>query len=356
MGIEPRPQRSIRAKINDVAELAGVSIKTVSRVLNNEPNVRPATREKVISAVKELSYVPDFSARSLAGQRSYMIALFYDTISAAYLGAFQAGALDACRAFNYHLMVERGENDSEQAGQGIAGIAMQTRLDGVILLPPLSDNASVISALANAGVAHVLIAPETVSLHGLSVGMDDAQAAYEATSHLIGLGHRRIGHIKGHPAHGKSHVRYDGYCRAMEDAGLSVDKAWVADGFFTVASGSAAARAILAQTPRPTAIFSANDDMAAGVAIAATEMNLKVPGDLSIFGFDDSQIAEVASPPLTTIRQPIYEMARGAVDMLISASRKQPEGHEPSLSETYRQYPFEIVMRQSVDAVEVMKT
>lgn len=357
MGTHSGTRRPVRAKINDVAELAGVSIKTVSRVLNNEPNVRPATREKVKAAVKELAYVPDFSARSLAGQRSYMIALFYDTVSAAYLGAFQAGALEACRAFNYHLMVERSENDSDQAGQSIANIAAQIRLDGVILLPPLSDNSSIIRTLTDAGVPHLLIAPADVSSKALSVGVDDAQAAFEATRHLIELGHRRIGHIRGHPAHGKSRVRYRGFCRAMDMAGLEVDPALVADGLFTIASGIAAAKQILRQVPRPTAIFAGNDDMAAGAAMEAAEMKLKVPDDLSIFGFDDSQIAEVASPPLTTVRQPIFEMAKGAVEMLIAATRKQPEGHDlKGGAETYREYPFELVMRQSVKAVQVEKS
>lgn len=340
----PMNRRPIRAKINDVAELAGVSTKTVSRVLNNEPNVRTETREKVRKAVAELNYVPDFSARSLAGQRSYMIALFYDTVTEGYLNKFQAGALAKCRDHNYHLLVERCDNDDPVAASLVADAAAQTRIDGVILIPPLSDNPAVLSALAEAGVPHVLIAPSDPRIDLPSVDMDDERAAFELVCTLVDLGHRRIGHIKGHPAHGVSALRYQGYARALKAGGLEVDADILGEGLFSIESGRLAALDMLAKPDRPTAIFAANDEMAVGTRIAAETLGLAVPEDVSIVGFDDAQIAAIVTPSLTTVRQPIRQMAEGAVDLVIEAARNRLAN---DMEVPKRQYRFDIVRRAS---------
>lgn len=342
--------KPLRAKINDVAERAGVSIKTVSRVLNNEPNVRSQTRKKVKTAMAALNYVPDFSARSLAGQRSYMLALFYDSASPSYLSKFQTAVLGACRSQHYHLIVDRCENDNPAAGDLIAGIAAKTRLDGVILIPPLSDNLQIRVALEAARIGYVLVAPIDADCASLQVRMDDEQAAYEATQRLIEAGHKRIGHILGHPAHGASVARRSGFQRAMADARLDVRPDWLVQGDFTIASGKSAGRALLDCKPRPTAVFAANDDMAAGLASLAAAYSLNLPDDLSIIGFDNSEIAEIVSPPLSTVRQPITQMAEGAVEMLVKSagSGKASKSSENETMPTIMSFDFEFISRASV--------
>ena len=335
-----------RAKIDDVARLAGVSTKTVSRVLNNEPNVREATRLRVKEAAASLNYTPDFSARSLAGQKSYLIAMFYDTASQGYLSQFQAGALVQCGEYGYHLLVERCDVSSPGAGRRVADIASRLRVDGVILLPPLSNHTDVTEHMARSSVPFVQIVPADLSAASCYLNMDDAGAAYELTTYLIGLGHRRIGHIKGHPAHGASVQRYEGYCKALEEAGLTPEPSLVSQGLFNIGSGETAAAELLGQSHPPTAIFAANDDMAAGAINAARARGLVVPDDLSIVGFDDSEIASVTYPPLTTVRQPIEDMARGSVDLLIETIKANGET-EAGSADRFRHFSFDLVERGS---------
>lgn len=340
-------RRPTRPKIHDVAERAGVSTKTVSRVLNNEKYVREETREKVLAAVKALDYTPDFSARSLAGQKSYMLALFYGSVSEAYLAKFQAGVISQCAEHHYHLLVERMDNNRPSVGRKIADTAAQTRVDGVILIPPLSDNAEIKAALEESGVPYVLVAPTHKAADVRSVDTDNFEAARELVSHLISLGHKKIAVIKGHPAHSATPLRYAGYTAALEDAGLPIDPSLETEGDFQTISGIECAKALLASNSRPTAIFASNDDMAAGAARAAADLGLKVPEDISIVGFDDSLIASISAPPLTTVRQPIEEMARGAVDLLIGI----PQNEEENAIQN-RAYQFELVFRESSGPVK----
>ncbi|MEL7129666.1 MAG: LacI family DNA-binding transcriptional regulator [Pseudomonadota bacterium] len=345
MTMDTSPQRPRRAKIDDVAELAGVSTKTVSRVLNNEPNVRAETRERVKAAAKKLSYSPDLSARSLAGQRSYMFALFYDTISEGYLSKFQSGALDRCRDRTYHLMVGRFDVEAADVVEQIVQAAERTRVDGVLLLPPLSDHPHIGERLWAAGIACVLIAPSNPQGSMPFIDLDDMNAARTLTGHFLKQGHTRIGFIEGHTAHGAAALRRLGYLAALEDAGLPIDPDLLVQGWFTVASGRLAAERLLALNSPPTAIFASNDEMAAGAEIVIFEHGLSVPRDISVVGFDDSLLASTASPPLTTVRQPIEEMAQGAVDLLIEVNRKGVAGYDVTAES--RRYDFELVVRQS---------
>lgn len=337
---------SPRAKIDDVARLAGVSTKTVSRVLNNEPNVRDATRTKVKEAAEELDYAPDFSARSLAGQKSYLIAMFYDTGSQGYLSQFQAGALSQCSEYGYHLIVERCDITSAKSAEQLANTAGRLRVDGVVLLPPLSNQPNVREHLERTRIPFVQVVPADTSKASHYLDMDDARAAHELTTYLIRLGHRRIGHIKGHPAHGASVQRYEGYCAALTDAGITLDESLVTEGLFTIESGRSGAEALLETNDRPTAIFAANDDMAAGAIMSARVRGLALPEDLSIVGFDDSEIANVTFPELTTVRQPVEDMASGAIDLLIEAI-KSPNGPDGSVEIRSRQFGYELIERGS---------
>lgn len=303
--------------IKDVATHAGVSPMTVSRVLNNEPVVKPATRSRVMEAVKELNYRPNFSARSLAKARSFFIGLLYDNPSAGYVSEFLDGAVRRCRADRYHMVLENCSEAGEEGGDLITETLSQANVDGVIILPPVSNNPSVIQAVENLGLPFVRIAPDGEENDAPAVGINDYEAAYQMTRHLIELGHSQIGFIKGHPNQGSSHERYRGFTDAMAAAGLTVDRASVAQGYFDFRSGIEATEALLSGADRPTAIFASNDDMAAAAITMARKFDLEVPEDLSVVGFDDTPIAGTTWPALTTVRQPIAEMAEAAVGVLI---------------------------------------
>ena len=329
--------------IHHVARRAGVSIKTVSRVLNLEPNVRPDTRARVLEAVEALNYRPNQSARSLAGSKSFLICLFYDNPSPAYNSDVQLGTISRCRDAGYHLIVEPIEN----AAAGLAGAVRATlatlKVDGVILTPPVSDNAEVLDVVEQAGVPYVRIAPDRDIDRAARVHMDDRLAAYDMTERLIRDGHSDIGFIIGHPDHGASHLRLEGYEAAMRAHGLAVRPDRVIQGRFSFESGLRAAE-ILLSGERPTAVFASNDDMALGVIAFAGRVGVSVPRDLSVVGFDDTPSAQIVWPRLTTVRQPIVEMAAAAADLLISgeARRGAAAGTPPS-----RLLDFEIIVRDS---------
>ncbi len=305
------------ASIYDVAKLAGVSIKTVSRVVNRQSNVSEATRARVVEAVEALSYRPNVFARGLASERSFLIGLLYDNPSAGYVAALQLGVLARCREEGYHLIVESLDAQNPNLGQEVLSLVTESKLYGAILTPPLCDATAVIEALNNAHTPFVRIAPEKPLEGTADVSIDDYKAAYDMTAYLIGLGHRRIGFIKGHPGHGAANARFEGYSSALAHAGLSLVDELCVQGFFSYQSGIEAGERLLSLKKRPTAIFASNDDMAAAVLAASQRFNLKIPSQLSVAGFDDSLVAQVVWPRLTTCRQPIKEMAAAAVSILI---------------------------------------
>ncbi len=329
--------------IHDVAERAGVSIKTVSRVLNKEPNVRPATRDRVLAAAESLRYRPNVSARSLAGSRSFLICLFSDNPSANYISDLQRGAVGRCREDGYHVVLEPLDSATPAAAEITRSTLLTLRPDGAVLTPPVSDRPHVLDALDAAGMPYVRIAPDIDPDRAANVQIDDRQAAYEMTQHLLDLGHRDIGLIVGHPDHGASHKRRDGFLSAMADRGVPVRDDLVAQGFFSFQSGYQCADQLLGRADRPSAIFASNDDMALGVLAAAHRHRLAVPEDLSVVGFDDTPAAVSSTPALTTVRQPILEMAAAAAEMLING---EWDPSQPGLPPS-RLLPFDIVIRES---------
>lgn len=320
----------MRIRIEDVAAEAGVSMKTVSRVLNQEPNVREETRQRVQEAVARLDYRPHHSARSLAGQRAYVVTFAYDNPSLNYLMEIQGGVLEACRSQHYNLVLapmtyhERGSIDE------VEGLLGHYGSDGFVLIPPLTDDLEFLAYLERRGMPYASIAPRAGNGR-MGVSVDDHGAVRELVAHLVDLGHRRIAHIAGHPDHGASEWRLAGYRDAMKRARLKVAREWVVRGRFTFESGMKAARKLLALAPRPTAIFAANDDMAAGVLRVAAELGLSVPRDLSVCGFDDVPIARHVTPALTTVRQPTREMGRLATLELLRALRDPASGRMVSI-------------------------
>jgi len=332
------------ATISDVAEVAGVSIKTVSRVFNEEPNVREETRQRVLQVVADLDYHPNIAARSLAGRKSFLIGLLYDNPCANYILGLQSGSLDRLRGDKWRLLVVPCEDSARMGGKSTVSMVRAAGVGGVILTSPICDNAEIVNELLAARIPMVRIAPaDSVGVDAVtpSVGMDDRSAAAEITRHLIGLGHRRIAIILGDPTHSSNNERWAGFCRAMDEAGLEIDPSLIGRGLYTFESGLEAARPLLERSDRPTAIFAQNDDMAAGAIIAAGELGIAVPGELSVAGFDDSQIASTVWPRITTIRQPIRAMAQAATDALVTlmeGSHRAPE---------HRLMPYELIIRGS---------
>lgn len=316
-----------KATIDDVAALAGVSIKTVSRVVNNEPNVRPATREKVEAAIAELDYRPNLSARSLAGNRSYLLGLIYGQPGAHYVLDIQEGVLEICRPQGYELIVHPANHRAPDLLDEVRELILEKRVDGVMLTPPLSDNMDVIAALKKMNIPFVRVAPTEDKAASPYVETNDQEASYDMTCQLIAMGHSRIGFICGHPDHRAVSLRYEGYKAALIENQLPLDPALVAVGDNNFESGEVCAKQLLQAKHKPTAIFAATDDMAAGVMMAAHQLGFAIPGQLSVAGFDDTPVAHQIWPSLTTIRQPIRQMARKATDLLL----KQLRGKEIQL-------------------------
>jgi LacI family transcriptional regulator len=328
-----------RATIIDVAREADVSIKTVSRVFNDAPNVTPRTRDKVMRVANALHYQPNVVAQGLVGRRSYLLGLFYENPSPNYVVELQAGALDRLHNEKYRLIVLPVERASAVA-ENILSLVRTTALDGIVLTPPASDDRVILERLSAAHFPFVRIAPTHSPELGPRTITDDVAAARVMTEYLVSLGHRRIGMIKGDPSHPSSDARLLGFNLALAAAHLPALPEHVVPGMFTFDSGFEAARALLDRPDRPSAIFAQNDDMAAGAIMAAHDLGLAVPGHVSIAGFDDSAISRIVWPRITTIHQPVFDMARAATDMLVAMLEKQP--HESVID-----HPFTLVRRQS---------
>ncbi len=310
----------MRVTIEDVSRAAGVSTKTVSRVLNNEKYVGQAKRESVERAVAALGFRPNFAARALAGKRSFQIALIYDNPSPYYAQNLQAGVRARCAQAGYRMIAQPCDAQSPAVLDEICSLIDQAQLDGVILTPPFTENAAIHAALAARGVHYVMTSPAVADAAHSAVTIGHAQGAAQMTAYLVSLGHQRIGFVQGDPRFATSALRLAGYRTALADAGIAYDPAMVQPGLYDFASGSRAAQALLALAKPPTAIFASSDDMAAGVLATAHRLGVSVPGQLSVAGFDDTDLASVVWPPLTTIRQPVRDMGYAAADLLLARS------------------------------------
>lgn len=308
----------MRTRIEDVARAAGVSAKTVSRVLNNEPNVREALRERIRAAVAALGYRPNPSARSLASQRSFLVALLYDNPSPYYVMEVQSGVLAACDDERYSMMMRPLASTAGNVLERVDALLSQFRPDGLVLTPPLADHDGLLALLRSRGTPYARISPKRRA-RGAGATLDERSAARDMMQHLASLGHRRIAHITGHPAHGATGWRLLGYRDGLAQAGLPFDPELLVGGDFSFDSGVHAARRLFALRRRPSAVFAGNDDTAAGVMWAAAEAGLSIPGEISVCGFDDTPLSRQVWPALTTVRQPSREMGHIATQQLLGA-------------------------------------
>jgi LacI family transcriptional regulator len=331
--------------IHDVARHAGVSPMTVSRVINAETNVREDTRTKVAASVKALRYSPNQAARSLASADAMHLGILYSNPSAAYLSEFLLGSLEQSSLSGCQLVIEQCEG-VEKERDAILRL-VRGGIDGVILPAPLYDSEESLKAVKAAGIPAMLVASGRPAPGISAVSINDFEASRAMTRHLIALGHRRIAFINGHPNQTASGQRFRGYIEGMTEAGLSVGTDQVAQGYFTYRSGLEAAEKLLA-VANPTAIFASNDDMAAATMAVAHRKGLEVPGDLAVAGFDDTPLATTVWPELTTVRQPIADMAREAVRMLIEQIRAKRAGDMPSV--THKLVKFALIKRESTAA------
>lgn len=313
---------------------------TVSRVLNNGQNVRPETRERVQRAVEELGYSVNPQARALASGSGRQIMLIHAhnperEPNSYYHAGLELGALRACSSLGFDLVTRAIDPDGENPSRRLSSILEHERPVGIIVSPPLSDDVELLTSAQRAGVRMVAIsAGERARAIVPAVGIDERSAGKAIGEHLVALGHRRLGFVKGPPEHRAAAMRYNGFIDALRDAGIDHEP-WTATGDFTFKSGVEAAERLLREQGSVTALACANDDMAAGAMLALHRAGLEIPSAISVTGFDDTPMSEIVWPPLTTIRQPIKFFAERAVHLLFeqqgqfdSAPHYEPVAHE----------------------------
>ena len=331
-GAMPSPMKSTgKATINDVARIAGVSKKTVSRVINRSPLLNDETRRRVEGVIGELGYVPNPQARALALRRNFLIGLIHDNPNAQMVMNFQAGVLEAIRDTEFALVVRPIDRGSPTLIEDIREFVERQRLFGVLLLPPLSENDVIADVCREAGARYVRMGSARLDDDAHMVASNDREAVTAATRHVIDAGHKRIALVAGPHGFRSAAERRAGFEDALADAGIKLPRSMIVDGTYRFESGVAAGDRLLDASPRPTAIICSNDEMAAGVMHAARQRGLHVPEDLSLTGFDDTPIAAHIWPPLTTVRWPIIPMARAAASKLLAGVIDDDGAEEPSL-------------------------
>ena len=315
--------------IKHVAADAGVSLQTVSRVINDEPNVRPAMKQRVQNSIDKLGYVPSLAAQRMSGSRSYLILALNDrerTVAGwraregnDWVDQMLLGGMLKCNEHGYRMLVELVDTHSDHVERELSAALASLQPDGVILTPPHSDNPLIVKLLARENVPFVRIG-SLGNGDGIPVSMDDEGSARLATEYLIGLRHKRIGFVAGPDDYSLSQWRVDGWHATMQAHGLSTD-GLLAKGDFSFESGVEAGRQLLSETPRPTAIIASNDQMTHGVLDAAKQFDLDVPRHLSLISFDNSPSTRFIRPALTAIDQPVAETAAKAVELIIAAQK-----------------------------------
>ncbi len=304
------------ATIKDVAQLAQVSFTTVSHVVNGTRFVAEATRERVLSAVERLRYVPSATARTLKTKRSHIIGVIMPSNSNPFFAEVVRGVEDVCYEAGYNLILCNSDDSAEKQRRYVR-VLNERKVDGLVVLS-LGNDASLSSLLFEAGLPHVFVdrAKGRAEMADV-VQVDHEMGGYLAASHLLSLGHRRIGCIAGPKSLPPVRLRLKGYAKALKEAGIDPASCPLREGGFTIEGGYAAMLELLALRPRSTAVFACNDLMALGGLCAISSMGLSIPGDVSVVGFDDIQLAQYANPPLSTVGQPTMDIGRLAAQMLV---------------------------------------
>lgn len=339
----------MKSTLKDVAAMAGVSFKTVSRVINREGSVKADTLEKVNKAIQVLNYQPNNAARNLAGTSPYTIGFLYDNPNAYYVIDMQNGILSECREKGYELLIHPCFANSENILSEIKTLVKHSQLAGLIICPPLSEMPNVLDVMKELNVSFIRIVSGSDENKESSpcVFIHDHEAALEITEHLIEQGHKKIAFIGGDKDHHSTGERYNGYLQALNDHNIDIHEEYIFDGHYSFESGVEGAKHLLTLKKPPTAVFCCNDEIAAGTLFASRLMNFDVPEQLSIAGFEDSPFSRQTWPKLTTAAQPTNTIARQAAAALISniISKRNKAGKEKSIS--HQHFQPKLVVRES---------
>lgn len=332
------------ATIRDVAERAGVSIKTVSRVINEEPFVRETTRQKVLAAVHELDFAVNLSARRLAKGQSFAIGIIFHNASWHYIQDVLRGVLETARNAGYSTILHPCDVSNEDDIQEILRLVSQRVVDGLLFTPPADNAPALLQALDQQSFPFVRLTPSDRESDWPYVTATDYRGAYDMTRYLLSLGHERIGYVIGPPEQRAAHERFNGYQDALSEEGIEILPALLGYGDDHFEAGFDAVQKLLTVQPRPTALFCNNDEMAAGAYAAVFEAGLKVPGDISVAGFDDVALSRQVWPALTTVRQPICEIAKAGTMLLLDVLNKN------ELTAISQQIPTTLIVRESTSS------
>lgn len=309
--------------INDVAKLAGVSKRTVSRVINCSPQVGKRTLEKVQQVIDELNFTPDKQARGLASSRSYLLGLIYENSRSLSNVQVQQGVLSVCSELGYEVVVHPCKSDEANFIEECIRSIARSKLDGVVILPPISENKKLAAALRVARVPYVRIASVDFDDKENIVVSDEREAMKEMADHFISLGHTDIAFISGPLQYRSSIERMEGFLFELRASKIDIPDNHILEGCNTYDSGMECAKKLLSMKKRPTAILANNDEMAVGVIRVASDLGIKIPEELSVAGFDDNVYASRIIPSLTTIKRPIDNMASLAAQKLINQIQNQ---------------------------------
>lgn len=303
--------------INDVAALAGISKRTVTRVINGSSNVKGATRSRIESAIEELSFVPNRQARGLAASRSFLIGLIYD-VPTLYINDIQKGILGVVEDLGYELVVHACDYSDDGLVENITRFVNRANLDGVIVFPPVSDIPGIGEELEKAGCRFVLVTSDVSDDTSKIVVTDYLTAISDMAQYLAKLGHRDFGFVSGPENNLSSQKRHEAFSKGLASHDLELRPEMTVGGEYTFDSGVKAAHELLSRDDRPTAIFAANDEMAFGVIKVAHQLGLRIPEDLSLVGFDGTPFSTFVVPSLSTIIRQTSTISRIATEKLLA--------------------------------------
>ncbi|UFJ42687.1 LacI family transcriptional regulator [Brevibacillus humidisoli] len=333
----------MKTTIYDVAEKAGVSISTVSRVINNTGRISEKTRKKVLDVMAKLQYQPSVVASALTGKGTRTVGLIIPDVANPFFAEIARRVEDHGRRRGFNLIMCNTDNnpDTEEI---YLSLIKQKSVDGLIIGTTTKKHTGLHSLIKD-GFPVALIAQDIPELTIDVVTVDDFLGGYMATSHLVSLGHSRIGMMVGALTRTSERFRHQAYRQVLDENGIQYDEALVIKTGYSIKDSKQAALALLKSPKRPTAIFAYFDSLAIGVYQAAKELDLAIPDDLSVVGFDNTILATIVDPPLTTIAQPIDEMARQVMDLLV----REIEGEKKTKQRVI--FPPELIVRSSTKAL-----
>lgn len=332
-------------KMKDVAQRAGCSIKTVSRVINNEPHVNPNLRQRVLDVIAELGYVPNISARQLVQKKSHVICILLHS-SESFHSTVISKVLDLGYEGNYEILVQTYYPSFSRSREKVANLIHHNRIDGLVTTPPCDSDPFLIELIKNAGIPHVHIAPLNATGGAPYVSAEDFTGAYQMTQYLIQLGHTPIGLLMGLRNHRASLDRLFGYKAALEERGYKFDERYCVDSENNFLGGYSAAKMLMALPEPPTALFALSDEAGAGALFALNELGIMVPGQVSLAAFGDIALSKEIWPGISVVRYPLEKIVEESVKMLIDLV----EGRQPGSKQVI--FPTKIIHRGSIRSLE----